>query len=184
MARELPYLRPVPERNLSQASQRTTGWMIPMAWVEALPDWANTPVLGQVLWKWSALLLLFGLAIGTVLVVFLWGRRRPRDGSLWLYLRRLSAPVAILVLAPLLQHVTRVQINVTGSTAQLPFYLIEVALGVAVVWLVWLTVSWIAEAIIASPRVRSKSLDAHLIRLTARSVGIVAILVLMFRVAA
>jgi len=63
-ARDLPYQRPVPIENLSRTEQLLTGWMIPMVWVEALPDWANTPVLGQVLWKWFALLLLFGLALG------------------------------------------------------------------------------------------------------------------------
>jgi hypothetical protein len=50
MAKELPYLRPVPVENLSQAVQRLTGWMIPLAWVEALPDWANTNILRMVLW--------------------------------------------------------------------------------------------------------------------------------------
>jgi MscS family membrane protein len=74
------------------------------------------------------------------------------------------------------------QINVTGSAAEASFYLIEVAFGVAVVWVVWLTASRIAEAIIASPQISYQSLDAHLIRLAARSVGILATLTLMFRI--
>jgi MscS family membrane protein len=52
-----------------------------------------------------------------------------------------------------------------------------------VIWIVWLTASWIAQAIIASPRVGSGSVDAHLIRLAARSVGILATLVLLIRAA-
>jgi len=181
--RELPYQRPVLTENLSRASQLLTGWMIPMAWVEALPGWANTAVLGQVLWKWFALLLLFGLAFGAVIAVFRWGRRVPSDASLGAYLRRLSTPLAILVLAPVLGFLARYQINVSGSGAEAPDYLIEVAYGVAAVWIVWVSSNWIAGAIIASPRVSSESLDAHLIRLAARSVGILAILVLLFRLA-
>ncbi len=98
-------------------------------------------------------------------------------------MRYLAAPLAILAVAPLLRFLARKQINVTGSAAAAPDYLIEVASGVAAIWLLWLTASWIAEAIIASPAISSRSLDAHLIRLTARSVGILAIIALLFRLA-
>jgi MscS family membrane protein len=182
-ARELPYLRPMPSENLVRTAQSLTGWMIPIAWVEALPAWAHIPVLGQVLWKWFAVVLLLGLTFGTVIAVFRWGRRAPWNGSLRSYLRHLSAPLAIFVLGLPVRFLGRFQINVTGSAAEAFDYLIEVANGVAAVWLIWVTASWIAAAVIASPRISSESLDAHLIRLAARSVGILAILVLMFRIA-
>jgi MscS family membrane protein len=75
------------------------------------------------------------------------------------------------------------QVNLTGAAVSVPDYLIEVVYGVAVVWLIWLTASWIAEAIIASPRISAESLDANLLRLAARAVGTVAALVLAFEVA-
>ena len=181
--RDLPYLRPVPLDNLYRAEQLMTGWMIPLTWVEALPDWANFPVLGLVVWKWIAELLLLGLAAGTVIIAFIWAQRIPWDGSLSTYLRRLSAPVGILLLTPLVRFLTERQINVTGSAGEWPFYLLEIAYGIAVVWVLWLTASWIAETIIASPRIGAKSLDANVIRLAARSVGILATLVLLFDVA-
>jgi MscS family membrane protein len=53
----------------------------------------------------------------------------------------------------------------------------------AFVWIVWLTANWIADAIIHSPKINPESLDAHLIRLAARFVGIIAALMLIFRVA-
>ena len=54
LVKELPYQRPVPLGDLSRMQQLITGWMIPMAWIETFPDWANTLILGQVLWKWLA----------------------------------------------------------------------------------------------------------------------------------
>ena len=137
----------------------------------------------QVLWKWIALLVLFGLAFGSVLAIFRWARRGTWEGSLHSYLRRLSTPLAIFALAPLLQSFSTYQLNVTGEAADAPFLVIELAHGLAVVWLVWLTMSWIGEVIVASPRISARSLDAHLIRLATRSVGILAILVFVFRVA-
>jgi len=98
-------------------------------------------------------------------------------------LGHLSTPLAILLITPLIDYFAATQINTSGSAAGIPFYVIEVAQGVALIWLVWVTLSWLAEAIIASPRVISpKSLDANLIRLAARTVGIVAIVILLFRV--
>ncbi len=182
LTRELPYLRPVPIENLFRTQQLITGWLIPLAWVEALPEWANASILGQVLWKWLLLLLLYVLVLWLVTVVFRWTQRGSRVGSLAPFLRYLSTPLFIILLAPLLQYLSRHQIHVTGSAAALD-YLVEVAGGAAVIWLIWLLVSRIAEAVIASPRISSQSADAHLIRLTARAIGIGAILVFVFHVA-
>ena len=181
--RELPYRRPMPAPDVYRLTQSLTGWMIPLAWGESLPDWANATVLDQLLWKWIALLVLFGLAFGFVLAILRWARRGVWEASLHSYLRRLSTPLAILAFVPLLQFLATYQLNVTGEAADAPFYVLELAHGLAVVWFIWLTMSWIGEVIIASPRISARSLDAHLIRLATRSVGILAILVLVFRVA-
>jgi MscS family membrane protein len=180
---ELPYRRPMPSDNLVRTDQLLTGWMIPMAWVEALPDWAKIPLLGQVLWKWFAMLLLSGLALGAIILVFRWARRRDWDGSLSAYVCHLSAPLVTLVLASLLQIFFQEHLNLTGTAASVPNYIIGVAYGLSLVWLIWLTASWIAEAIIASPRINPESLDANILRLAARAVGITAMLVLAFRAA-
>ncbi len=182
VVQELPYRRPMPSDDLLRTNQLLTGWMIPMAWVEAFPGWANTPVLGQVLWKWFAVVLLLGLALAAVIVGFRWSRRRDWDGSLNAYARRLIVPFGAFVLAMLLRYFFQYQINLTGSAAGIPNYLIEVVYGVGVVWLVWLTATWIAEAVIASPRISPESLDANLLRLAARAVGTIAALVLAFEV--
>ena len=180
----LPYQRPVPLGDLARIQQQITGWMIPMVWVETFPDWANTLILGQVIWKWFAVLLLFGFAIGAVIAVFRWSRRRPRNSSLRSFLRHISTPLLILALAPLVDYFTAIQINTSGTAAEVPFYLIEVSQSVALIWLIWLTASWAAETMIASPRVRPGSVDANLIRLAARTVGILAIIILLFHAAA
>jgi len=91
-------------------------------------------------------------------------------------------PLGTLAVAMLLRYFFQNQINLTGAAAGVPEYFIEVAYGIALVWVIWLTASWIAEAIITSPRISSESLDANLLRLAARAVGTVALLVLAFDV--
>jgi MscS family membrane protein len=182
VVQELPYRRPMPSDDLLRTYRLLTGWMIPMAWVEAFPGWANAPVLGQVLWKWFAVILLLGLALSVLIAIFRWARRRDWDGSLSVLVRRLSVPLVAFVLVGFLRYFFRNQISLTGAAAGAPDYLIEVVFGVAVVWLIWLTATWIAEAIIASPRISPESLDANLLRLTARAAGTIAALVLAFEV--
>ena len=172
----------MPSNDLRRTDQLLTGWMIPMAWVEAFPPWANASVLGQVLWKWFAVVLLLGLALTVVIVSIRWSRRREWDGSLGAYMRRLIVPFGALVLAMLLGYFFQNQLNLTGTATGVLKHLIEVVYGVAVVWLVWLTANWIAEAVIASPRISPESLDANLVRLAARTLGSVAALVLAFSV--
>jgi MscS family membrane protein len=180
LVKDLPPLRPVPTGDFIRNAELFTGWLIPQKWVEELPGWANTTVFGMVLWKWFALLLLYGLAAGIVFRIYRWSRNCSWDGSLQSYLRRLSTPVAILALVQLLRHVGFVQISFSGPMSHLPEYLLRISRGIAVIWSLWLTLSWVAEVIIASPKISSKSLDAHMIRLVVRSVALLAILVLLF----
>lgn len=181
--RELPYVRPLPVQQMYQLNRELTGWMIPMAWIESLPPWARTLILGQMLWKWIVLLVLLGIAAWAVLATFRWGRRWRRDASVRSYLRTISAPVAILGLVYLFAYLSLLQINVTGGAAQIPQYLIEFVNELAVLWIIWVSARWGTEAIIASPRIDPRGLNASLIRLTGKVIGILAVVVVLLRLA-
>jgi len=180
-ARDLPYLRPMPIENVYRINQLLTGWLIPMTWVEALPAWANKPVFGQVLWKWFALALLFGLAFAAVIVVLRWVKRKPWDGSLQSYLRYLTAPATISGSAIVVRFLATQQINVTGAVTDMPEYLLEIANGIAGIWFIWLTARRIAE--IVSPQIGAAGRDVNLMRILIQSVGLVAVVVVAFSAA-
>ena len=163
LVRSLPYKRPVPAKNLYLVAQTLTGWMIPMTWAEALPDWAITPIAGQVAWKWLATLLSIGLAVLLGVFVFRWSRLDSRKDSLRLHLRQIFTPLFIIGIGLLLKLFLRNQVNITGLGSADFNYLLEILYGMALVWIVWLTANWIADAIIHSPKINPESLDAHLI---------------------
>ncbi len=73
------------------------------------------------------------------------------------------------------------QTSDTASAVALRGYLSEVAKGIALVWVVWLVANGIGANIISSPRINPRSLEANLIRLAARFIGILATLALFFR---
>ena len=69
----------------------------------------------------------------------------------------------------------------TGAGAELSHSFMFVFYGITLVWVVWLSANQIAEAIIASPRIKIESLDASLLRLVSRTIGVIAVMVLFIR---
>jgi len=175
----LPYLQPMSINNVYQINQLVTGWMIPLIWTESLPEWANTSLAGQLLWKWLILLLLYVLAVALLIAVFLKSRRYPDNNSVCSYLRKLVTPVSLLVLVNSLWFFAIQQINVTGAAAELPDYIQKLAHGVVAIWVTLLSLHWLAESIIA-PRVNTVSLNASLIRFSMRFIAIALVIVIIF----
>ena len=58
--RGLAYTRPVPLENMHEIVIRGGGWLIPYAWIQAMPAWLRSPLAGQAGWKWIALALILG----------------------------------------------------------------------------------------------------------------------------
>ena len=171
--RNLPYLRPVPIDNLRDVFVTGGGWMLPRAWIEALPDFMRAPIADQALWKW------IGLAVTLVVYgVYLWlAYRVSQLGSEQHPFRKALAqfalPTSILIATPAVAYFALVQLNLIGTVAaavQLAAAAIEF---LAAAWMAWRLAPVVAEAIIASPRIPRESIDAHLIRVSARLMGIV-----------
>jgi MscS family membrane protein len=156
------------------------GWMIPMAWVRALPDWAREVYLGQALWQWLAFLLLLGLAAALVVLVHRWSRRRPRDESVRSHLRRMVVPLAVLMLDVLLRDFAIRQIGLSGAVVVVAHLALRVIMVLTAAWLATLIGGAIAQMIVNSPRIHPQSVDAHLVRITARIVSlVVAVLIVV-----
>lgn len=179
----LPYKQPVPIKNLFKSAQTLTGWIISPAWTESFPDWAIVSIMGQVIWKWLALLVCFGGAFKLLFMIYQFTYSQTEPHRLPKFPRYLILPLCSFGVGLLLSYFLHYQINVTSIASAISDYLIEINYGIATVWIVWVVAAWIAEAAIKSPKINPESLDAHLIRLAARSVGIVCSLFLIFRVA-
>jgi len=156
------------------------GWMIPLAWVKALPDWLRGVYLGQALWQWLALALLLALALALVVLVRRWSRRHPPDGSVRSHLRRMVVPVAILVLGFLLRIFVIGQIGLVGTMVAFVHLGLRCMMVLAAAWLTMLIGGATAQAIVNSPRIDPQSVDASMVRIGARLVSLaVAVLIVV-----
>lgn len=172
--RGLPYTRPVPLENLKDILATGGGWLIPYRWVQAMPSWLRSPLAGQAGWKWIGLLLLLGCFSLFSRWAYRLSRRGTSEHPFLQALNQMVLPISLLVAAPALAYLTLVQLNFTGATASAIQLMATAIMFLAGAWISWRFAPVVAEAIIASPTIAPESIDAHLIRICTRLLGIVA----------
>lgn len=172
--RGLAYARPVPIENLQELVTTGGGWMVPHAWIRGLPSWLRAPLAGQALWKWIGLaLLLAGVGLLLRLVCRLLRRGSPQH-PFWQALAQTALPAFVLLATPVVAYLALVQLNLRGGVGSAIESLATGIMFIAGAWIAWRLAHLVAEAIIASPRIAPESIDAHLIRICTRLLGITA----------
>jgi MscS family membrane protein len=170
--RGLPYARAVPFENVQDVLASGGGWLVPYAWVRAMPAWLRSPLAGQAVWKWiaSALLLAaFALLLG---LVFRLSRRLTKGSPFRQAVAQEAFPLFVLLAVPALAYLLLVQINMRDHVGSAIELWSTGLIFLAGAWMAWRAAPVVAEAIIASPSIAPESIDAHLIRISTRLLGI------------
>lgn len=178
--RGIPYQREVPIENSDKLRQYLPGWWISMATIDRLPHWARTVFFDQAVWKWLAFIAATLVFFAAIYVVHRLSRTSVHDNAVRDYLHRLVVPVFLLLTIPFFVYVVTEQINLIGLASKAVLLTSKTIEYLVATWLAWLAPLLLAEMAIRSPRVGSDSLNAQLLRLTARIVGIILGLVIIF----
>ncbi len=170
----LPYARPVPLENLREIVTTGGGWMIPYRWIQAMPAWLRVPLAGQATWKWIALVLILGVLSWLLRRAYRLSRRGNPEHPVVRALALTLFPTLLLLVTPAVAYLALAQLNMTGGVANIIELLATAAMFLVGAALSWRLASLAAEAVIASPTIAPESIDAHLIRICTRLLGIVA----------
>ena len=170
--RGLPYARPVPLEGVSEILTAGGGWPIRYSWIQAMPSWLRASLGGNSLWKWIALALLLGLFSLFLRSVYRLSVRVGSERPFLQALAQLALPLFILAATPMVAFLALVQINMIEAPARALQLAATTVIFLSGAWLSWRAAPVIGEAIIASPRIPTESVDAYLIRITMRLVGI------------
>ncbi len=142
-------------------------------YVLELPDWMLAVYWEQAVWQWLAFAVLTALLGLVVFALLRWeGRRAQPIDALPRSLRRMVSPVAIIAALSLYRWVNDDFVNLTGDVLADLELAVEVLQALALAVVAVLAFNAGAALIIAMPQVRKESLDASLIRLVLRVVGI------------
>jgi MscS family membrane protein len=172
--RGLAYTRPIPLENLRELVILGGGWLVPSTWIQALPAWLRSPLVGQAGWKWIALGLILGIFALFLRLAYRLSRRGSSEHPFLHALAQVALPAFLLLAVPAVLYLTLVQINLRGGAASVIELAATAVMYLAGAWISWRVAPVIAEAIIASPRIAPESIDAHLIRICTRVLGIIA----------
>ena len=172
--RGLPYTRPVPLKYFREIVMSGGGWMIPFAWIKALPQWLRHPIVEQALWKWIVLVLILGCCAFLLRPVSRLSRMGDDQRPLLQAFVGLALPLFFLIATPAVTYFALLQVNFIGEVARIIQLTATAMMFLAGAWIVWRIAPVLAEAIIATPKINTESIDAHLIRICSRLLGIVA----------
>ncbi len=172
--RGLPYTRHVPLEHFREITVTGGGWMIPFAWIKALPPWLRAPIAGQSAWKWIVLFVILGCCALLLRPVSRLSRRGSSEHPLLGALARLALPLFFLLATPAVTYFALVQINLIGEVASIIQFAATAIMFLAGAWIIWRIAPVLAEALIATPKINTESIDAYLIRICMRLLGIIA----------
>ncbi|MCX6917541.1 MAG: mechanosensitive ion channel family protein [Verrucomicrobia bacterium] len=171
--------RPVPLENMREIVIRGGGWLVPYAWVKAMPAWLRSPLTGQAAWKWLALTLILGFFALLLRLAYRLSRRGSNEHPFRRALAQMALPAFFIIATPAVAYLALVQINLRGSAANALELVATAVIYLAGAWISWRLAPVVAEAAIASPHIPTDSVDAHLIRICTRLLGMVAGAVLL-----
>ncbi|WP_027135406.1 mechanosensitive ion channel family protein [Geminicoccus roseus] len=148
-------------------------------WIKNLPAPAYRMVLGEPLWKWCALLLVVAVAAPGIALMAWLGLRADRRLTHVVPALRLGQPAAAvgaMIVAFWLNHVFADWLRLTGGILVAATVAAQVLTFAAAAWLAFLVSTRIGETIIHAQNRRPLSLDAQLIRLSFKLLGIFGVL--------
>ncbi len=129
------------------------------------------------IWQWAGLVPAIPLSLAVMLLVFRLGRARGeyvRQRSLLQYWLSLGFPVVAILIPIGFKHFVWEYLTVRGTALYVVNFCTDVVLLLGFLGLIVGGSSRIAESIVALPKTSSQSLDASLIRIIFRVLGIVA----------
>ena len=155
------------------------GYLVPRAsfmggLVNSLPGWFKAVRGGLTIWQWVGLFLCLMTVVLVAVVVlrilrFSAARFRPPLNG-WL---EILAPIVILLLLIVANHVAGDSLNITGRLRIVITMGVKMIGIVMVIWAVTRLCKAVAETIVTSPKIRDRSLDASLLRITMRLLAFV-----------
>ncbi len=168
----LPVNEGVAVRNWVREEAEFTGHLVPRSFVEALPDGLAGDFLGSPLWKFVVDVVILALVAVAVVSWYRVVGRRGADGTTADYGYRLTTPALLLVLITAARRFMDEQVNHSGDLATYVNVVATFVVWASFAWAFWVGAKFVVEWIIATPTISDQSIDAHLLRLLGRVVGV------------
>ncbi len=161
----LPYRPHAGSPGLHDVYVHSPGWMIPEAWILALPDWMRDEWMEQTVWQWASLLLLSAIAAAVVIKAFQLARAYAERPGIFAHVLALAAPLVMVGTCMLLDDLLTDQVRITGPLLFSLKTFLQAACFVGWILLVRAVLARLSEVVIHTRRLRPERIDTQLVRL-------------------
>lgn len=147
------------------------------AWVDRLPSWFQNREFGMAIWQWTGLILGIPISLVVMLLMVRWARVRGeyvRKRSLLQYWLVFGFLIVAVLIPIGFKHFAWEYLTLRGTASYVVNFSADLVFLLGVLGLIVGASSRAAESLIALPRVSPQGLDANLIRIIFRVLGIVA----------
>ena len=168
---------PIPVRSPLEHARdcgRGGGWLVPYAWIQAMPAWLRARWPARQPGSGSHLALILGFFRCSCVGSTVCRAGAAASDPFLRALAQMALPAFFLAATPAIASLALVQLNLRGGAASAIELVATAVMFLAGAWISWRFAPVVAEAIIASPRIPPESVDAHLIRICTRLLGMVA----------
>ncbi|MEX0698006.1 MAG: mechanosensitive ion channel domain-containing protein [Dongiaceae bacterium] len=175
--------RPDARADLFELYTLTPGNLLPpkwYLWIEELPEWTRQPLLGQTVWQWAGLVVALAVLFGGYWFVARRSRRAPKSPTpVRRFVGRVLRPLGLIAVV-IAAIAVIAELNITAwLLVGLEVVLYSIAY-LAAAWIAYLVSVGTAEWVISSPRIDPAGIDASLLRIAARVVGLAIGIAIVF----
>jgi len=173
--RDLPYRADAGSPGLRDLYVHAAGWMIPEAWLRALPSWARAEYFEESLWRWLALAVLLAGGGGVTAGLARWAGRAARRGGLACHVLACAAPTSLIAVSLVIDYLLTFQVRFTGPA----LFLLKAGLRVVAfgggVLLLLAVLQRAADLVIHLRGYRPGTIGSQLVRLACKLLTVVLV---------
>ena len=154
------------------------GFWIDPDWIDSLPAWTKSVVIGQTIWQLIGAVALVIITIVAIVAAAKLGRawnRRFRDRHVFWQIGGIAAAAIAIFATKFTDHVLTKQFKLIGELGIVTETSATLILIMLVGWLGWQLLGWVSDFIILAQGFANQSIDAHMIRVSTRLVSFVFI---------
>ena len=188
--RDLPYrpdalLKKIgPAGGLYEYYMLSPRGLVPVRLIDSLPSWARSVYFEQTVWQWIGMMLT--LVMGFLVIVLIsalirwWTKGRDKAG-VWRGLIRLMLPLSAAIIVPIVSYILHDNIGISGKLYDVSEGLTWVFFIIFLIWLVMAFRGFVANAIIASPRIDPGGIHAGLTKVVCTLIALAIAGIILFK---